>query len=340
MRKLKLLEIDLRLFDGAAAGAAAGGEGAAGEGASQGSQGTLPKAETNRRPGSSRRARSGEYDNVVFGKQGDASAAADTGSDAGSSKGEGNANKSGVTTTSDTLEAKRKAFKAMIEGEYKEQYTEEFNNYFNRRFKDAKTMEQSLSAQKPIIDMLMQKYKIGDGDVGKLQSAIEQDSTYWEAAAEEAGLTVEQYKAMQKMERDSAELQALKRKQQGEKQAQEQLARWYRDAEQVKELYPSFDFRTEAANRDFMGLLKSGIPVQKAYELVHMEEIKEAAARNAAQAAGQQVVAKIKSKAARPSENGTSSQSAVTIKSDVHNLTRKDRAEVVRRVQRGEKITF
>lgn len=68
MRKNKLLEIDLRLFDGAA-GAPAGGE-SAGAGAPQGNEGALPKAEVRGRTGGSRRSRSGAYDNVVFGKQG------------------------------------------------------------------------------------------------------------------------------------------------------------------------------------------------------------------------------------------------------------------------------
>lgn len=330
-------EYDLQLFNGAAAGAAAGGE--AGGDAAQGSEGALPKAETNRGHGSSRRARSGAYDNVVFGKQGDAPATETGNNSAAGGNGEGNT-KSGVTTTSDSLEAKKKAFQEMIEGEYKDQYTEMFQQAFNRRFREAKGMEESLAAQKPVLDLLMQRYKIADGDMAKLKSAIEEDSSYWEQAADEAGLSVEQFKAMQQMERENAELKAFRQRQEGEQQAQAQLYRWMREAEAMKELYPGFDFRTEIANREFQGLLKSGIPVQKAYELIHMEEIKEAAARTAAQTASQQMQAKIKSKAARPSENGTSSQSAVVVKSDVHNLSRADRAEVARRAQRGEKIFF
>ena len=332
----KLPEYDLQLFNGAAAGAAAGGE--AGDGAAQESEGALPKAGTNRVPGSSRRAKTGAYDNVVFGKQGDDPAVeAATRSAAGSS--EGNA-KNGVSTTSDALEAKRKAFQDLIEGEYKDQYTESFQKAFNRRFKETKGMEDSLAAQKPIIDMLMQRYKIEGGDMAKLQSAIEEDNSYWEQAAEESGLTVEQYKAMQKLERENAELKAIRQRQAGEQQAQAQLAKWMQEAEGMKDLYPGFDFRAEIGNREFQGLLKAGVPVQKAYELIHMDEIKEATARNAAQTASQQMQAKIKSKAARPSENGTSSQSAVVVKSDVHSLTRADRAEVIRRAQRGEKISF
>lgn len=335
MQKRKLLEIDLRLFDGAA-GAAAGGD--AGGGAPQGTESALPKADVKGRSGSSRRSRSGAYDNVVFGKQADAPAAEDSVDPAAGGTGEGST--SGVSTTSNTLEERRKAFEGMIEGEYKDVYTEKFQQAFNRRFKETKGMEESLAAQKPILDMLMQRYKIADGDVTKLQTAIEQDSAYWNDAAEEAGMTVEQYKAMQKLERENAELKQMRQRQLGEQQAQQKMNQWYTEGEKVKEIYPNFDLRTECANRDFLGLLKSGLSVQKAYELMHMDEIKEAAARSAAQAAGKQVVAKIQSKAARPSENGTSSQSAVIVKNDVHNLSRADRAEIARRAQRGEKISF
>ena len=43
---------------------------------------------------------------------------------------------------------------------------------------------------------------------------------------------------------------------------------------------------------------------------------------------------------ARPQENGMSSKSAAVVKSDVSQLTTADRQEIIRRVQRGEKIRF
>lgn len=337
MHNYELLKIDLRLFDGAA-GAAAAGDG--GDGAAQATEGASPKAETNRRSGSSRRSKAGVFDNVVFGKQEDAPAAETAPDSAAGSTGEGDANQSGVTTTSDSLEAKRKAFDELIGGEYKDIYAEKFQQAFNRRFKEAKGMETSLNAQKPIMDILMQRYNITDGDVSKLQTAVERDNIYWESAAEEAGLTVDQYKAMKKLERENAELQRIRRQQQGEQMAQQQLNTWYAESERVKEVYPTFDFRAEAADRDFLGLLKSGLSVQQAYELKHMDEIKANAAKVAAQTAGAQMAAKIQAKAARPKENGTSSQSAVIVKNDVHSLSRAERAEIARRAQRGEKIAF
>lgn len=338
MRKTyALLDIDLQLFDGAAGGAAAGGA-TAGEGAAQEGASALPKADKGR--GSSRRAKAGAYDNVVFGKQEDAPQTVTTSPDAGENKGEGNAKKLGVETTSDSKEAKQKAFRELIEGEYKEEYTKEFNDYFNRRFKETKGMENSLAAQKPIMDILMQRYNIADGDMGKLQSAIENDNAYWEDAAEQAGMTVDQYKAMKKLERENAELQQMRRRQQADQAAQQKMNEWHVQGEQLKELYPTFDFQAESMNRNFLDLLKSGVSVQQAYEVIHMDEIKTNAARAAAQTAGQQMVAKIQSKASRPPENGTSSQSAAIIKSDVHSLTKEDRAAAAKEALRGKRIVW
>jgi hypothetical protein len=328
----KMPDFNLQLFnDGAAA---AGAESAVQSEAT----GELPKAETTARRGSSRPAKTGAYDNVVSGKQEDAPAAeAPVGTDpAAGGVSEGNANKSGVTTTSNTLESNRKAFEELIAGEYKDAFTERTQQIIDRRFKESKGMEQTIASQKPIIDMLMQKYKIADGDVGKLQKAIEQDDTYWEREADEAGLSIPQYKEMQKLQRDSEELQRLHQIQ----QAQQQLYKWMQEAEGVKSKFPSFDLHTELKNRDFKGMLKSGVSVETAYKTLHMDEINEATARAAAQTASQQMAASIKAKAARPAENGTSRQSAAIVKSDVYSLSREDRAEVIRRAMRGETIKF
>lgn len=326
---------NLQLFsDGAAAGA--GGD----AGAAQGTEGALPKAEVKGTRGSSRRGNTGAYDNVVFGKQGDAPAAEAATDPVAGDHGEGNANKSGVTTTSNTLEARRQAFEELISGEYKDVFTERTQQIIDRRFRDSKGMEKTINDQKPIIDMLTQKYKIADGDMGKLLQAIEQDDTYWEKAAEDAGMSIEQFKAYQKFQRDSEELTRMRQRQAGEQQAQQQLAKWYQEAEGLKSKFPGFDLRTELQNRDFTGMLRAGVSVENAYKTLHMDEINEATARAAAKTASEQMAANIKAKAARPAENGTSRQSAAIVKSDVHSLSREDRAEVIRRAMRGEKISF
>ena len=323
----KLLNVDLQLFNDGGAGGGEGSAAAATEGA--------PKAGTTTN-GSSRRSKAGAFDNVVFGKQDSASSDGSTGSVAESTA--TGAGKTDVSTTSDTLEARRKAYNDLISGEYKDIDQERFQQVFDRRFKEVKGIEEKLSAQQPILDKLMQRY--GVNDVKALDKALTEDTAYWEAVAEEKGMTVEQYHAMQKLERENAELRAIRQKQIGQAQFQQQIDSWYQEAARVKEIYPSFDFRKEAQNPEFLKLLKNGNSVEHAYKVLHFDELTENAARVAARTADAQAQARIRNKAARPAENGTSSQAAAIVRNDVSSLTRAERAEIARRVQRGDKITF
>ena len=341
MKSENLLNIRLDLFDG---GAAAGGDGAGaaapasqnGDGAPGGSQAA---------PGSTRRGKSGEFQNVLFGKQSEPAAAGEGGGQEGQQQssvaGSDKDKQPGVTTTSDTLEARRKAFQDLVNSEeYKDIYTEETQRIINRRFRETQNLEQQVARNQPLIDMLMQRYKISDGDIGKLTAAIENDDAYWSEAAEEAGMSVEQYKQFQKLQRENAALMRDQQQRRSQQAAQQQLQKWYGEAEQVKGVYPSFDLNAEVKNRQFISMLKSGVPMQHAYEVVHLDDIKAGVAKMQAKATERQVVDGIRAKGARPQENGTTSQSAFTVKDDVGKLTKAERAEIARRVARGEIIKF
>lgn len=340
MRFFDLLDIRLDLFDG---GAAAGGDGAGAAAPAQSGTGT--QGDTKAGPGSTRRGKSGEYDNVLFGKQKDSTAAADGSAqtDAGQQappSDAGKAKEAGVQTTSNTLEEKRRAFMDLVNGEYKDIYTEETQRIIDRRFKETRGLEQQLSRSQGVIDMLMQRYNIPDGDIRKLSAAIENDDAYWADAAEKAGMSVDQYRQFQRLQRENAALRKAQQVSEGRQLANQQMQRWMAESEQVKSVYGSFDLGKEVQNPQFLSMLKAGVPVQHAYEVVHMDEIKAGIAKMQAQATEKQVVAGIRAKGARPQENGVSSQSAFTVKDDVSKLTKKDRAEAVRRALRGEHIEF
>lgn len=336
-----LLDVRLDLFDG---GAAAGGAGAA----APGQAGTESQGETKAGSVSTRRGKSGEFQNVLFGKQKTAGGETPAGATEGASEegqkaqssDAGSDEKQGVSVTSDTLEAKRKAFQDLVNGEYKDIYTEETQRMINRRFQETKNLEKQVARTQPVIDMLLQRYKIADGDMSKLTAAIENDNAYWSEAAEEAGMSVEQYKQFQKLQRENAALLREQQQRRGQQAAQQQLQKWYGEAEQIKGLYPSFDLSAEVKNPQFLSMLKAGVPVRHAYEVIHMEDIKAGVAKMQARATEKQVVDGIRAKGARPQENGTASQSAFTVKDDVHKLTKAERAEIARRAARGEKITF
>lgn len=319
--KTKQFKVDLQLFnDGGATGGAEGSAVATTENA--------PKTEV-KPSGSSRRSKSGEFDNVVFGKQ--EGTTSENTTERLDTEGE-------PTGAGTTLEDRKKAFNDLINGEYKDLYEENFQKVFDRRFKQVKSLEADLQAQKPILDKLMARY--GVEDVAQLDKALTEDTEYWERVADEHGMTVEQYHAMQKLERENAELRAIRQREEAHTQARSQIDAWYQEANKVKELYPSFDFKVEAQNPEFINLLKRGIDVEHAYKILHFDEITNNAAKEAARMADARTQERIKQKASRPSENGTSSQSAAIVRNDVSSLTRKERAEIARRVARGDIIRF
>jgi hypothetical protein len=331
----KLFKVDLQLFNDGGATGGAEGSAAATENA--------PKAET-KPSGSSRRSKQGEFDNVVFGKQEGTTSTETTSLDTEGTNPMG-AGKTDVTTTSNTLEERRKAYNDLINGEYKDLDQERFQQVFDRRFKQVKGMEADLASQKPVLDKLMARY--GVEDMEQLDKALTEDYDFWERAADAEGETVEKYLhnlkqklAMQDLERENAEFRKFRQRQIGEQQARQQIESWNQEAEKVKEIYPTFDIKTEVQNKQFLDMLKSGVDMETAYKVLHLDEITQNAARTAAQTANAQAQAKIKQKASRPSENGTSSQSAAIVRNDVSTLTRAERAEIARRVQRGEKISF
>lgn len=338
MHDYKLLKVILSLFDG---GAGAGdGAGAAapaqGDGSTQGGSQAVPAT--------TRRGKSGESQRILYGKQTDPAVAGDN---AGASEGippvagEGTVDgQPGTTTTSDTLEARKKAYRDMVEGEFKDLYTQDTQRIIDRRFREMRNLEEQISRTQPVIAMLMQRYGIADGDPSKLMAAVENDDAYWSQAAEEAGMSVEQYKKFQKLQRENAALVEAQRQSQTQQQVQAQLQKWYGEAEEVRKLYPSFDLTAEVKNPQFISMLRAGVPVKHAFEVIHMEDIKAGVAQMTAKATEKQVVDGIRAKGARPAENGTAAQSGFTIKDDVTKLTKQDRAKIAALAARGETITF
>lgn len=322
MHTYKLLSVDLSLFEGAA-----GGDGGDTGSTSGDVNGTVP--------GNTRRGKSGET--ILYGKQSAAPAEEPTTPTAPETTGDTTGD---TTVTSNTLEDKNQAFYDLINGEYKDQYTKATQRLISQRFKETKNLESKVQESQPVLDMLLQRYNITDGDMAKLATAVENDTAYWSEAAEQAGMSVDQYKQFQKLQRENARLLKEQETRQSQQAAQQQLQKWYMEAETVKQTYPSFNLEAEVTNQQFMSMLRAGVPVQHAYEVIHMDDIKAGAAKAAAQATEKQIVDNIRAKGSRPAENGASSQSAFTVKDDVTKLSRKDRAEIARRAARGEQITF
>lgn len=268
-----------------------------------------------------------------------AEAAAAEPTETGSAPEEGVKNE-GVPVTSDTLEERKAAFRDLINGEYKELYQQELQQHLDRRMRKSRGLEAKLAEHQPVIDMLMERYGVTDGNMATLQAAIENDDGYWETAAEDAGMSVDQYKEFSRMRRENEQFHQAEEQRQRSQQVQNQLQAWYQQAEEAKGAYPGLDLQVESQNPRFMAMLKSGVPVQTAYEVIHMDQIKAGVYQNAAATTQKKVTDNVRARGARPAENGTSANSGFTVKNDVSKLSKAERAELAKRASRGEKITF
>ena len=228
--------------------------------------------------------------------------------------------------------------------EHKDLDDARIQNIVQKRLKSSKEAEKEAvdkyNALSPILDILAKKHGVDASDVKALTKAIEEDDTYFEEEALEKGISVEQLKEIKKIERENATLRQQMEEQNRRDNANRFYAKMMEQAESVKAVYPSFDLRAEMQNPRFADLLRNNVDVRTAYEVLHKDEIIPAAMQFTAKTVEQKLTNKIIANGARPAENGNSSQGATVVKSDVSQLSKADRQEIIRRVQRGEKIRF
>jgi hypothetical protein len=242
-------------------------------------------------------------------------------------------------TTEATL-SREEEFAKIRKGEYKDLFDAEVQNTVQKRLKSTKDTVQKYEALTPTLELLAKKYGVDAADIEALNRAIEDDDSYFEEEALEKGISVKQLKEIRKMERENAELRREMQARQNQENANREYARWIGQAEEAKKFYPNIDLRAEMQSEQFRNLLRSGVNVRAAYEVMHRDEIFPAIMRHAAKEAEQKVTNKVIANGARPTENGMSSQSASIVKDDVSQLSNADIDEVIRQVKAGKKITF
>ena len=306
--------LNLQLFaEGGAAGAGAGDGGTAqGQGVTEAA--ALPQTKG---------AKSNPLANVKYGIQ------------------EENAAPAAEVQTETAAQPDRNAeFERLIKGEYKDLYDARVQDTVQKRLKGQKETVDKYNALTPTLELLASKYGVDAGDIEALSKAIEEDDSYYEQEALEKGITVKQLKEIKRMERENANLKAQMEEAQRQENGKKLYSAWMQQSDETKKVYPSFDLRVEMENPKFVDLLRSNIDVRTAYEVTHKDEIIAGAMQFTAKTVESKIANTIASNGARPSENGMASQSAAVVKSDVSQLSKEDRAEIIRRVQRGEKIRF
>ena len=225
--------------------------------------------------------------------------------------------------------------------EVEEKQKQQTQEIINKRFKETKQLESQIQKVNPVLDMLSSRYGVDANNIDELMEAISNDDVYLEDEALERGMTIEQLKSIKALERENARYREMYEQQQRQAEAEKTYNQWLQAGEQLKEIYPSFDFESELQeNENFGQLLKSGIDVRTAFEVCHRDEILGGAMAYTAQQVKQKMANDIQARGQRPSENGMNSQSSVGLKFDINKTTKAEREEFEKRALRGERITF
>lgn len=334
MRKFFLLPVIMGLFDGGAAGGAgAGAAGAAAGGAAPAAagNGTGAQGDTNTAArGDASHGKAGESRtvNVRYGKQADDAAAGEQGQQQ-------------AADAANSEEAIRAEFLQLVNGKFKNAYAAEMQKIIDKRFASAKQSEQQLEQTRPVMDLLMQRYNITDGNLQKLYESVINDDPTLAERAEDNGMSIEQQREVDRLERENRTLRMQEQERQKAARAQEITNRWLQEAATMRQgKYPNFDLQQEALNPEFLNLLRAGIPMEHAYEVLHRDEINRAIESETAASTEKRVVDNIRAQGMRPRENGTSSQGTFITKNDPRQLTREDHKAIRERVRRGERIVF
>ena len=275
----------------------------------------------------------GEQPAVLYGRQ-DGS---EEGLDAGDTN---NDRKNTENNGKETAKERQARYRELINGEFRDLYQQDTQRIIDRRFRETKSLQEQMGSQRAILDQLSSRYGTAPGDMAALQKALDGDSAMWEQAAEEAGMTVDQYRMVEQMRQNNARMQGQLLQMQAVEKSRAQVQRWQQEAQELKGDYPDFDLGQFVSDAQNVEYLKRGVPMRMVYEYSNRDAIMQDTASRAARQAEKNVVSNIRARGARPKENGAAQQPGVVVKDNVDALTNDDIDEIIRRVQRGEKISF
>ena len=221
-------------------------------------------------------------------------------------------------------------FEALISGRYKKQFAARVQKIIDRRLKEVKRQRENSQANERIVEALMKRFGIRDGNIEKLERVITTETMQNTNGGTDRDAL---------LRRLMAENEYLRRRRDEDariSQAQSKAAQWRAEANEAAEEYPDFSLEDELGNEAFVELIKAGVGVKQAYEVVHLDDI----LANASKSTEKKVVDSIRAKGGRPVENGTDPTAGIIIGNDAAKLSKKQREEYARRAAMGERISF
>ena len=198
------------------------------------------------------------------------------------------------------------AFEALIKGEFKQEYNTRLQDTLQKRLKGHKELVQKMEALTPALEKIARRHGVDPTDIPALTQVLDRVQTP-----------------------PSPQVRA-----------RQQADRWSMQALQTKQMYAGFDLAGALKNPQFTKLLKADVDMKTAYEVLHGRDHFSQALAYATLQMEKSLAQKISAAQSRPVENGIGAGSAAVVKNDVSQMSRQDRADIIRRVRKGETIRF
>lgn len=217
------------------------------------------------------------------------------------------------------------------DGKYREVFGKRVQRAVQARSQPMKATVERYNAFLPALEVMAARYgtSVDDPD---LADKIANDKSLLENMAMENGNSTDVEFQLAKAR------SAQKRAEDLVKQimAEREMQSWMQQAEDMKGEYPEFDLQTEMQNPEFQKLLRNGVTMEGAYMALHFGDVK---ARMAARAE-KKVTDTVAAGARRPRENGMGSQAGAAMTADPAKMSKEEFNDYLRRVERGERISF
>lgn len=247
-----------------------------------------------------------------------------------------------AVATAETAEAPNteETFDSLIKGKYKADFDKRMQAAIKKRVGDTNALKQENARMREALAIAQQRYGTPDGDWDALTNALIEDDQYLEKEAYEKGIDKDTLRTMKRIEHENEKLKANQAELERQARAEQAYQKLLAEKEAVLQIYPNFDLDTEVQNPQFESLVRNGVDLKTAYEVVHHDEILPQAMKFVSDKTRSDVAKAVASGMSRPSELGAGATNTPSGKVDVSKLTREQRDELNKRAMAGERIVL
>ena len=220
-------------------------------------------------------------------------------------------------------------------GKYHDAYGQAVTQAINQRFRNQSDLQAKIDSYDDVMSPLFERYGLAQGDVEGLRNSLQGDESLYVQAAEEEGLSVEQYREQLRLKADAERGRQLLAEYKNQQERNAKFANWEKQADELRQAFPNFDLGQELKSEQFGKMLDSGVSVQDAFVAMHAEDILSGINEETTRSAKQNVLDNIRSRQARPQENASRSNPATVRTFDPSAITDADMDDIIKKALDG-----